>query len=31
MTYTAHVLSVMIASPSDLPQARDAVEEAISS
>jgi len=29
MTYTAHVLSVMIASPSDLPQARDAVEEAI--
>ncbi|QSZ54352.1 DUF4062 domain-containing protein [Paenarthrobacter sp. AT5] len=31
MTYPANVLSVMIASPSDLPQARDAVEEAISS
>jgi hypothetical protein len=29
MTYIAHVLSVMIASPSDLPEARDAVEEAI--
>ncbi|UPO76394.1 DUF4062 domain-containing protein [Arthrobacter sp. Helios] len=31
MTYTAHVLSVMIASPSDLPHARDAMEEAIRS
>ncbi|BCW05647.1 DUF4062 domain-containing protein [Arthrobacter sp. NtRootA1] len=31
MTYPANVLSVMIASPSDLPQARDAVEEAIRS
>lgn len=29
MTYTAHVLRVMIASPSDLPEARDAVQEAI--
>ncbi|WP_411730736.1 DUF4062 domain-containing protein [Paeniglutamicibacter sp.] len=29
MAYTAHVLRVMIASPSDLPEARDAVQEAI--
>jgi hypothetical protein len=29
MSYVAHVLSVMIASPSDLPEARDAVQEAI--
>jgi hypothetical protein len=29
MSYVAHVLSVMIASPSDLPEARNALQEAI--
>lgn len=31
MAYTAHVLRVMIASPSDLPHERDAVQEAVHS
>lgn len=31
MPYTAHVLRVMIAFPSDLPHERDAVQEAIHS